>query len=84
LKLPVNLNLYQIGIYLVIGSIVLFAVAWFGFSIENGLIPNVTWEALGMEQFVWKPLYSYTLTFLGILLLGTGFGVVLKFRRSQY
>lgn len=84
LKLPVNLNLYQIGIYLIIGSIVLFAVAWFGFSIENGLIPNVTWEALGMEQFVWKPLYSYTLTFLGILLLGTGFGVVLKFRRSQY
>lgn len=84
LSLPVNINLYQIGIYLVIGSILLFAVAWFGFSIENGLISNVSWEALGMEQFVWKSLYSYTLTFLGILLLGTGFGIVLKFRRIQY
>ena len=82
LKMPINLNLYQIGIYLVIGSIVLFAAAWFGFSIENGLIPNVTWEALGMEQFAWDSLYSYTLTFLGILLLGTGFGIVLKFRRK--
>ena len=82
LKMPINLNLYQIGIYLVIGSIVLFAAAWFGFSIENGLIPNVTWEALGMEQFAWESLYSYTLTFIGILLLGTGFGIVLKFRRN--
>ena len=82
LKMPINLNLYQIGIYLVIGSIVLFAAAWFGFSIENGLIPNVTWEAFGMEQFAWESLYSYTLTFIGILLLGTGFGIVLKFRRN--
>lgn len=82
LKLPINLNLHQIGIYLVIGSIVLFVAAWFGFSVENGLIPNVTWGAFGLKQFAWESLYSYTLTLLGILLLGIGFGIVLKFRRN--
>ncbi|MFZ2410132.1 MAG: hypothetical protein WAW23_01035, partial [Candidatus Methanoperedens sp.] len=84
LKMPFKLNLYQIGISMVIGSIVLFVSAWFGFSIQNGLIPNVTWEALGLKGFVWKPLYSYTLTFFGMVLLGAGYSMVLKFRRAGY
>ncbi len=84
LKIDFKLNLYQIGISLVIGSIVLFASAWFGFSIQNGLIPNVTWEALGLGEFVWKPLYSYALTFLGMILLGVGYSLVLKYRGNTY
>lgn len=83
LKLPFTLNVYQIGISMILGSIVLFALAWFGFSIEHGLIPNVTWENLGLEEFIWKTLYSYALTFLGILLLGSGFTIVWKSRRSR-
>ncbi|MDP2844586.1 MAG: hypothetical protein Q8N79_00740, partial [Candidatus Methanoperedens sp.] len=84
LKIPLKLSLYQLGISMVIGSIILFASAWFGFSIQNGLIPNVTWEALGLKGFVWKPLYSYALTFFGMVLLGVGYSMVLKFRRAGY
>lgn len=84
LKIPFKLSLYKLGISMVIGSIAFFTMAWFGFSIQNGLIPNVTWKALGLEQFVWKPLYSYALTFFGMILLGIGYSIVLKFRRSSY
>ncbi len=83
-KIPLKLSLYQLGISMVIGSIVLFASAWFGFSIQNGLIPNVTWAALGFEGFIWKSLYSYALTFFGMVLLGVGYSMVLKSRRSGY
>ncbi len=84
LKVPFKLNLYKLGISMVIGSIILFASAWVGFSIQNGLIPNVTWGALGLKQFVWKPLYSYSLSLFGMILLGVGYIIVLKFRRSSY
>jgi len=84
LKIPLKLNLYRFGISMIIGSIAFFTMAWFGFSIQNGLIPNVTWKALGLEQFVWKSLYSYALTFFGMILLGIGYSIVLKFRRSRY
>ncbi len=84
LRIPFKLNLYKLGISMVIGSIILFASAWVGFSIQNGLIPNVTWEALGLNQFVWKPLYSYSLSLFGMILLGVGYIIVLKFRRSSY
>jgi len=83
-KLPIKLSLYTLGISMVIASIVLFASAWFGYSIEHGLIPNIAWKTLGLEEFAWKPVYSYALTFLGMLFLGLGFGIVLKFRRSVY
>ncbi len=84
LKIPLKLNLHQLGISMVIASIVLFASAWFGYSIEHGLIPNITWKTIGFEEFSWKPLYSYALTFLGMLLLGLGFSIVLKFRGRAY
>ena len=82
-KIDFKLSLYQIGISLVIGSIVLLVSAWFGFSIQNGFIPNVTWETLGLGKFVWISLYSYALTFLGMVLLGIGYSSVLKFRRNN-
>ncbi|MBU4373942.1 MAG: hypothetical protein KJ714_05775, partial [Euryarchaeota archaeon] len=84
LKMPFKLNLYHPGISMVIGSIVLFASAWFGFSIQNGYIPNVTWDALGLNGFVWKPLFSYALTFIGMILLVAGYSIVLKSRRGGY
>lgn len=84
LKMPFKLNLYQLGISMVIGSIVLFASAWFGFSIEHNLIPNISWKSFGLNEFTWKPLYSYALTLTGMLFLGLGFRILLKFRGSQY
>lgn len=84
LKMPFEISKFQLGIALVIGSIIVFASAWFGFSIQNGLVPNVTWEALGFNGFVWKPLYSYALTFMGMILLVVGYRMVLKSRRSGY
>ncbi|MBU4491943.1 MAG: hypothetical protein KKD69_05720 [Euryarchaeota archaeon] len=84
LKMPFKLNLYHPGISMVIGSIVLFASAWFGFSIQNGYIPNVTWDALGLNGFVWNPLFSYALTFIGMILLVAGYSIVLKSRRGGY
>ncbi|VVB94803.1 Uncharacterised protein [uncultured archaeon] len=84
LKMPFKSNLYHIGISLVIGSIILFASAWFGFSIEHNLIPNISWNTFGLNEFTWTPMYSYALTLLGMLFLGLGFSILLKFRRSQY
>ncbi len=84
LKMPFKINLYHLGISMVIGSIVLFASAWFGFSIEHNLIPNITWTNFGLNEFTWKPLYSYALTLTGMLFLGLGFRILLKVRRSQY
>ncbi|MCZ7382391.1 MAG: hypothetical protein O8C64_12580 [Candidatus Methanoperedens sp.] len=83
LKINFKLNLYKIGILMVIGSIVLLASAGFGLSIQNGLMPNVTWRTLGLGQFVWKSLYSYVLTLLGMILLGVGYSLVLKFRKKN-
>jgi hypothetical protein len=83
LKIPFKLNLRQLVTPLLIVSVVFFAIAWFGFSIQHGLIPNVTWEALGMEQFTWKSLYSYALTAAGVLFLATGLGIAFKLRRRR-
>jgi hypothetical protein len=83
LKMPFKSNLYHLGISMVIGSIILFAFAWFGFSIEHNLIPNISWKTFGLNEFTWEPLYSYALTLLGMLFLGLGFRILLKFRRSK-
>ncbi|MCX9011285.1 MAG: hypothetical protein OIN66_09195 [Candidatus Methanoperedens sp.] len=80
LKTQVAFDLRKLATPLLIGSVALFAVAWFGFSIQHGYIPNITWEVLGMEKFTWKPLYSYALTAAGIVLLGAGLGLTFKFR----
>jgi hypothetical protein len=82
-KIDFKLSLNKIGISLVIVSIVLLASAWFGLSIQNGSMPDVTWESLGLGKFVWKSLYSYALIFLAMILLGVGFSLVLKSRRNN-
>lgn len=83
LKVPATFDLRKLATPLLIGSVSLFAMAWFGFSIQHGFIPNITWEVLGMGQFTWKPLYSYALTSAGIVLLGAGLGLTFKFRRRN-
>ncbi len=83
-KMPFKSDQYHLGISMVIGSIILFASAWFGFSIEHNLIPNISWDTFGLTDFTWTPLYSYALTLLGMLFLGLGFRILLKFRRSGY
>jgi hypothetical protein len=83
LKKSFKLDLSRLTTPLLIGSIVLFATAWFGYSIQHGLIPNVTWEALGAGQFSWEPLYSFILTVAGMLLLALGLGIIFKLRRKH-
>lgn len=83
LKNSFKLNLSQLTTPLLIGSIGLFATAWFGYSIQHGLIPNVTWEALGAGQFSWEPLYSYVLTAAGMLFLVLGLHIIFKLRRKH-
>jgi hypothetical protein len=83
LKNSFKLDLSRLTTPLLIGSVVLFATAWFGYSIQHGLIPNVTWEALGAGQFSWEPLYSFVLTVAGMLLLALGLGIIFKLRRKH-
>lgn len=84
LKNSFKLNLSrQLATPLLIGSVALFATAWFGYSIQHGLIPNVTWEALGTGQFSWEPLYSYVLTAAGMLFLVLGLHITFKLRRKH-
>jgi hypothetical protein len=83
LKNSFKLDLSQLTTPLLIGSVALFATAWFGYSIQHGLIPNVTWEALGAGQFSWEPLYSFVLTMAGMLLLTLGLGIIFKLRRKH-
>lgn len=83
LKNSFKLNLSQMTTPLLIGSVGLFATAWFGYSIQHGLIPNVTWEALGAGQFLWEPLYSYVLTAAGMLFLVLGLHIIFKLRRKH-
>lgn len=83
LKNSFKLDLSRLTTPLLIGSVALFATAWFGYSIQHGLIPNVTWEALGAGQFSWEPLYSFVLTVMGMLLLALGLGIIFKLRRKH-
>lgn len=46
-----------------------FAVVWFGYALEHQLIGGAGWQTLGITDFHWRPLYSYGLSLLGILLL---------------
>ena len=79
-KLNLKLNAFsrhKIAVGLTLLSIALFGISWFGYAIQHDLIPDITWETLGMEGFVWSSSYTYISNISGILLILTG----LKFLR---
>lgn len=79
-KLYLKLNAlfyHNITKFLILFSIALFGISWFGYAIQHGMIPNTSWEILGMEGFEWSSSYTYFFNVSGILLILTG----LKFRK---
>ncbi len=67
------LSRHNIAMGLILLSIALFGISWFGYAIQHDLIPYITWETLGMEGFEWSSSYTYFLNISGILLILTGF-----------
>lgn len=80
-QLSLQFITFNTGMAFMLFSVLLFGFALFGYAIQNSLIPNVTWESIGLPGFVWKSVYSYTLQILGFFLLLIGFGIALRARR---
>lgn len=75
-KLNLKLNALSrnnIAVGLILLSIALFGISWFGYAIQHELMPDINWETLGMEGFEWSSSYTYFLNISGILLILTGF-----------
>ncbi len=64
---------HKIAMGLILVSIVLFAITWFGYAIQHDLIPNINWETLGVKGFEWRSSNTYIVNLLGILLIFLGF-----------
>lgn len=74
LNLRLNaLSRHKIAMGLILVSIALFAITWFGYAIQHDLIPNINWEIIGMEGFEWRSSNTYIVNLIGILLIFTGF-----------
>ena len=74
-EIPLNVKMpskYQIGMNMILLAVVLFTVTWFGYAIQHGLIPRISWEFMGLGNFVWSASYTYILSFFGILLILSG------------
>lgn len=66
------LSRHQIALGLILVSIALFVITWFGYAIEHDLIPNINWETIGMEGFEWHSSNTYIINLIGLLLIFTG------------
>jgi hypothetical protein len=62
----------QVGRNMILLAIMLLCVTWFGYAIQNALIPNISWEMMGLKDFVWSASYTYVLNLLGLLLILSG------------
>lgn len=74
-ELNLNLDMFsrdRIAQDLILISIVLFGVTWFGYSIQHNLIPNISWERMGLQGFQWSSNYTYIANVIGIMLIIKG------------
>lgn len=78
-KEPIIYYPYQIGLILIMLSIIVFALSVIGYLIQAKILP-FSLTTLGLD-ISWQPIYSYGLVGLGTLLLITGYFFVIKFRR---
>ncbi len=69
LKMPSKI---QAGRNMILLAVMLFGVTWFGYAIQHALIPNISWEMVGLKGFVWSASYTYVLNLLGLLLILSG------------
>jgi hypothetical protein len=77
LKLPSRI---QIGWNMILLSVMLFLITWTGYAIQHGIIPNINWDMLGLNNFTWSSSYTYMLNFMGFVLILSG----LKFIRKTH
>ncbi len=74
-EISINLQMpskNQVGRNMILLAIILFCLTWFGYAIQHSLIPNMSWELIGLKGFVWPASYTYFLNILGILLMLSG------------
>ncbi|HLB69463.1 MAG TPA: hypothetical protein VJJ51_00295 [Candidatus Methanoperedens sp.] len=69
LKMP---SRNQAGRNMILLAIALFCVTWFGYAIQHNMIPNVSWEAIGLKNFVWSASHTYVLNLVGLILILLG------------
>ncbi len=75
LKMPSRI---QIGWNMILLGIALFFITWTGYAIQHSIIPNISWELIGLKDFVWQASYTYLLNFLGLLLILSGMRYIKK------
>ncbi len=68
-----SLSRNTIGMGFILVSIALFGITWFGYAIQHDLIPEMNWETIGLQGFVWSSSYTYFVNMMGILLIFIGF-----------
>lgn len=69
LKMPSRI---QIGWNMILLAVALFFITWTGYAIQHGIIPNISWDMLGLNNFTWSPSFTYLLNFLGLILILSG------------
>lgn len=75
IKMPTKM---QAGWNMILLAISLFFITWSGYAIQHGLIPNITWELIGLKDFAWPATYTYFLNILGLLLILSGLRFIKK------
>ncbi|HWR26413.1 MAG TPA: hypothetical protein VN316_00900 [candidate division Zixibacteria bacterium] len=74
-ELTLNLKIpsrAQVGRNMILLAVMLLCVTWFGYAIQHNIIPNISWEMMGLVDFVWPASYTYILNMLGLLLIISG------------
>lgn len=74
-KLPSSI---QMGWNMILLAIVLFFITWTGYAIQHGIIPNISWDLIGLMDFTWSAYYTYGLNLIGIFLLLSGLKFIKK------
>lgn len=75
LKLPSRI---QMGRIMILLAIALFLITWTGYAIQHGIIPNISWDMIGLKDFVWQASYTYALNLIGLLLILSGLKFIKK------
>lgn len=74
-KLPSNV---QMGWNMILLAIALFFMTWAGYAIQHGIIPNISWDMIGLKDFAWQASYTYALNLIGLLLILSGLRFIKK------
>jgi hypothetical protein len=68
-KLPSRI---QMGWIMILLAMALFLITWTGYALQHGIIPNISWDMIGLKDFAWQASYTYALNLIGLLLILSG------------